>query len=40
MSCLTLFIVSHMGFYKQSKSPIISTVDLPTTEITEPERLN
>ena len=35
---LSLFIIGHMGlFFYTKKGSIISTVDLPTTEIIEPE---
>ncbi|MCE2289012.1 AraC family transcriptional regulator, partial [Streptococcus thermophilus] len=34
------FIIGHMGlFFYTKKGSIISTVDLPTTEIIEPKKL-
>ncbi|MBD9119932.1 MAG: DNA polymerase IV, partial [Streptococcus sp.] len=34
-----LFIIGHMGlFFYTKKGSIISTVDLPTTEIIEPKK--
>ncbi|NCB78660.1 MAG: hypothetical protein EOM41_01420, partial [Bacilli bacterium] len=35
----SLFIIGHMGlFFYTKKGSIISTVDLPTTEIIEPQK--
>ncbi|MGT2745294.1 hypothetical protein ACVRW4_08245, partial [Streptococcus phocae subsp. phocae] len=36
MMVWSLFIISLMGLFWYSKSPIISRVELPTTEIIEP----
>ncbi len=37
MMVLSLFIIGHMGlFFYTEKGSIISTVDLPTTDIIEP----
>ncbi len=39
MMVLSLFIIGHMGlFFYTEKGSIISTVDLPTTDIIEPRK--
>ncbi len=39
MMVLSLFIIGHMGpFFYTEKGSIISTVDLPTTDIIEPKK--
>ncbi len=39
MMVLSLFIIGHMGlFFYTEKGSIISTVDLPTTDIIEPDK--
>ncbi len=41
MMVLSLFIIGHMGlFFYTEKGSIISTVDLPTTDIIEPKNAN
>ncbi len=40
MMVLSLFIIGHMGlFFYTEKGSIISTVDLPTTDIIEPKKM-